>query len=115
MNNKTLIHYNIKKTSKGKLKIPEQLLTIVSVCIKEEIVLLVCNLIKESTDHVTYCVVEVDSAEGLAVDWIDRKLYWTDSSRDVIRAANLETGETVTVISTGLVNPRGIAVHPTRR
>lgn len=49
------------------------------------------------------------------MDWVARKLYWTDSSKDVIKAANLDTKEVETIVSTGLINPRGIAVHPTRR
>uniref|UniRef100_A0A3Q1I1W3 Epidermal growth factor n=1 Tax=Acanthochromis polyacanthus TaxID=80966 RepID=A0A3Q1I1W3_9TELE len=35
----------------------------------------------------------LDSPEGLAVDWVHRKMYWTDKSK-------------------GLEKPRGIAVHP---
>uniref|UniRef100_A0A3Q1BPG7 EGF-like domain-containing protein n=1 Tax=Amphiprion ocellaris TaxID=80972 RepID=A0A3Q1BPG7_AMPOC len=38
----------------------------------------------------------LDSPEGLAVDWVHRKMYWTDK-RCVIK---------------GLEKPRGIAVHP---
>lgn len=50
---------------------------------------------------------------GVAVDWIGRKLYWTDSAKDTIEVASLENSTLRTVlINRGLVNPRGIAVDP---
>ena len=52
------------------------------------------------------------SPEGLAIDWINRVLYWTDSGLQVIASAKLEDKTINNIITTGLVNPRGIAVHP---
>ena len=56
----------------------------------------------------------ISSPEGVSVDSVSRNVYWTDSSRDTIEVASLETGNRHTVISSGLVNVRGVAVHPGR-
>lgn len=58
---------------------------------------------------------DVISPEGLSVDWINRFLYWTDSGKKEIAVVNLDTKQRTTLISSGLVNPRGIAVHPFRQ
>lgn len=58
--------------------------------------------------------VEIGSPEGLSVDPVSQNLYWTDSLKDTIEVASLKTKQRKTVISTGLVNPRGIAVYPQR-
>ncbi|XP_050738868.1 nidogen-like isoform X2 [Eriocheir sinensis] len=50
--------------------------------------------------------------EDIAVDWVSKNIYWTDSSNDVVSVASIEDGKQLTVIKDGLVNPRGIAVHP---
>ena len=52
--------------------------------------------------------------EGLAVDWVARNLYWTDSGKRTIEVASLDERVTVvvTLVDEGLMNPRGIAVHP---
>lgn len=47
------------------------------------------------------------------MDWISRRLYWTDSSKDIIEVASLDDPrKRAVLISKGLVNPRGIAVDP---
>ncbi|GAB6025426.1 hypothetical protein CHUAL_011172 [Chamberlinius hualienensis] len=59
---------------------------------------------------------DVESPEGLAVDWVSRNLYWTDSLKDTIEVARLDvpSRDRKVIIDKGLVNPRGIAVYPTR-
>ncbi|XP_060821543.1 nidogen-like isoform X2 [Bombus pascuorum] len=57
---------------------------------------------------------KVSSPEGLAVDWISRNIFWTDSGKTTVEVANLETKKRKVLVSDGLVNPRGIAVHPYR-
>lgn len=56
----------------------------------------------------------IGSPEGLAVDWVSRNIYWTDSTNDTIEVANLDSKLRRTLFNTDLVNPRGIAVHPQR-
>lgn len=57
---------------------------------------------------------DIGSPEGLAIDWVSRNIYWTDSTKDTVEVANLETKLRRTLFDTQLVNPRGIAVHPQR-
>ncbi|XP_031842323.2 nidogen isoform X2 [Nomia melanderi] len=57
---------------------------------------------------------KVSSPEGLAVDWVSRNIFWTDSGSTTVEVANLETKKRKVLVSDGLVNPRGIAVHPYR-
>ncbi|XP_042869908.1 nidogen-like isoform X3 [Penaeus japonicus] len=57
---------------------------------------------------------DIGSPEDVAVDWISGNVYWTDSVNDVVSVASIETGKRKTIIENGLVNPRGIAVHPGR-
>ncbi|KAL9950472.1 hypothetical protein ACROYT_G042970 [Oculina patagonica] len=55
----------------------------------------------------------VQSPEGLAVDWINKKLYWTDAGAKVIEAADFNGRHRLALITTELTNPRAIIVHPT--
>ncbi|XP_043266975.1 nidogen isoform X2 [Venturia canescens] len=56
----------------------------------------------------------VSSAEGLSIDWVSRNIFWTDSGKATLEVANMDTKKRKVLASTGLVNPRGIAVHPYR-
>jgi hypothetical protein len=59
-------------------------------------------------------VADIGSPEGLAIDWASRNIYWTDSFSDTIEVANLDTKVRRVLFNSSLVNPRGIAVHPSR-
>lgn len=60
-------------------------------------------------------VLDVESPEGIAIDAISRRIYWTDSVKDTIEVASLEDpGLRSVLINKNLVNPRGIAVDPYR-
>lgn len=50
--------------------------------------------------------------EGVAVDWVSRNLYWTDSRRRTVEVSNLDGNNAKVVVKEGLVSPRGIALHP---
>ncbi|CAG0901758.1 unnamed protein product [Darwinula stevensoni] len=58
--------------------------------------------------------VGLSSPEGLAVDWLSKLIYWTDSTKDTIEFTSIESGRRRTLHSENLVNPRGIALHPGR-
>lgn len=70
----------------------------------------------DGTDRKTFISEDIISPEGVAVDWISRRLYWTDSTKDTIEVASLDNATLRTVIiNRNLVNPRGIAVDPLQR
>lgn len=56
---------------------------------------------------------EIAQVEGLAIDHVQRKMYWTDLGRDEVRRANLD-GSGIEVLASnashGLQNPVGIDV-----
>ncbi|ETN61938.1 nidogen [Anopheles darlingi] len=67
----------------------------------------------DGSDKKPFITKDIKSPEGVAVDWISRRLYWTDSEKDTIEVASLENPELRSVlVSKHLVNPRGIAVDP---
>ena len=56
---------------------------------------------------------DVKSPEGLAVDWLSRNIYFTDSESRTIEVASLNGKKHRKVlIRSNLQNPRGIAVDP---
>ncbi|XP_055899580.1 low-density lipoprotein receptor-related protein 4-like isoform X3 [Biomphalaria glabrata] len=55
---------------------------------------------------------ELATTDGLAVDWIARNLYWTDSGHDVIEVSRLDGSSRKTIIQQGLFEPRAIALFP---
>ncbi|XP_063703047.1 nidogen [Culicoides brevitarsis] len=56
---------------------------------------------------------DIVSPEGVAVDWISRRIYWTDSGKDTIEVASLDdASKRAVLVNKNLVNPRGIAVDP---
>ena len=52
--------------------------------------------------------------EGVAFDWLTRKLYWVDSGTRRIEVADVDSGDRTVLVSTGLERPRGLAVDPYR-
>ncbi|XP_015604569.1 nidogen-2 isoform X3 [Cephus cinctus] len=57
---------------------------------------------------------DINGAEGLSVDWVARNIYWTDSIKKTVEVANLNTKKRKVLVDEGLMNPRGMAVHPYR-
>jgi SHS2 domain-containing protein len=72
----------------------------------------IINRIRLDGTNYTVVLDNVESAEGLAVDWISRNLYYTDSVKHTIEVASLDGSNRKVLINTDLKNPRGIAVDP---
>ena len=55
----------------------------------------------------------METADGIAVDWIHRNLYWTDTGVDAISVSSLDGLKRTTLISGGgMDEPRAIQVDP---
>lgn len=52
------------------------------------------------------------SAEGLAVDWIGKNIYWVESNLDHIEVANMNGTHRRTLIAGDMESPRAISVDP---
>ena len=51
--------------------------------------------------------------DALAVDWIGRKLYWTDTGLKTLEVSEMDGSSTLVLLNTGMLEPRGIALDPT--
>uniref|UniRef100_A0AAR2KTG8 Low density lipoprotein receptor-related protein 5 n=1 Tax=Pygocentrus nattereri TaxID=42514 RepID=A0AAR2KTG8_PYGNA len=63
----------------------------------------------------TVVVSGLDSPDGLACDWLGRKLYWTDSETNRIEVANLDGTSRKVLFWQDLDQPRAIALNPQQR
>ncbi|XP_038047888.1 low-density lipoprotein receptor-related protein 2-like [Patiria miniata] len=52
------------------------------------------------------------NVEGLAVDWVTKKLYWTDKVTDLLEVSELDGSNRLSLLSSGLFEPRGLALDP---
>lgn len=49
--------------------------------------------------------------EGIAIDWVARKMYWLDRHSKHLDVAELD-GRNRKTLKAGISDPRGLAVHP---
>ena len=56
---------------------------------------------------------EVKHPDGVAVDWVARNLYWTDTGTDRIEVSRLNGTSRKVLISENLDEPRAITLDPT--
>ena len=57
----------------------------------------------------------LQSPDGLAVDWVSQKVYWTDGEKGTIEVASTNGEDHKLLIWEGLGKPRAIVVDPLRR
>lgn len=53
----------------------------------------------------------IAAVDGLTVDPVLRLIFWTDIGKRTISASKLDGQHVTTLISSGLVKPRAIALH----
>ncbi|MEE6527274.1 hypothetical protein FKM82_028537, partial [Ascaphus truei] len=68
----------------------------------------------DPTEHVVVINTQLHSPEGLALDWVHKNIYWTDSGNKTISVATSDGCKRKTLFSHGLSEPRAIAVDPTQ-
>lgn len=68
----------------------------------------------DTAEQVVLIDSQLNSPEGLAMDWIHKNIYWTDSGNKTISVATTDGRKRRTLFSTHLSEPRAIAVDPTR-
>lgn len=56
----------------------------------------------------------VKNPDGIAVDWIAKNLYWCDKTTDTIEVSKLDGKYRKVIINTGLQEPRGLEVFPSK-
>ncbi|XP_072505606.1 low-density lipoprotein receptor-related protein 8 isoform X3 [Notamacropus eugenii] len=66
----------------------------------------------DRTEQVVLIDSQLHSPEGLAVDWVHKHLYWTDSGNKTISVATVDGGRRKTLFNHDLSEPRAIAVDP---
>ena len=64
------------------------------------------NIIKETI------VSKVRTPDGIAVDWVTGKLYWTDAWAKKIEVSHMDGKDRRALIDTNLDMPRAIVLHP---
>eukprot|EP00073_Rattus_norvegicus_P036490 XP_008762168.1 PREDICTED: low-density lipoprotein receptor-related protein 8 isoform X13 [Rattus norvegicus] len=57
---------------------------------------------------------QLHSPEGLAVDWVHKHIYWTDSGNKTVSVATTDGRRRCTLFNRDLSEPRAIAVDPLR-
>ncbi|KAK6756777.1 hypothetical protein RB195_014916 [Necator americanus] len=62
------------------------------------------------TDHKSFYAADLNSPEGVAVDWSSRNVYYADSLKDEIGVASLDGKYQKALVTEGLVNPRALAL-----
>lgn len=54
----------------------------------------------------------LSTTDGIAVDWIAKNLYWTDTGRNVIEVSRMTGSSRKVVVKGNLDEPRAIALYP---
>ena len=71
------------------------------------------NILFSRTDVQVIVSSEVKHPDGVAVDWVARNLYWTDTGTDRIEVSRLNGSSRKVLISENLDEPRAITLDPT--
>lgn len=64
-------------------------------------------------EELTVASMGVVSPDGLACDWVGRKLYWTDSETNRLEVAELDGAHRKVLLWRDLDQPRAVALVPT--
>ncbi|MBN3316112.1 LRP8 protein, partial [Atractosteus spatula] len=70
------------------------------------------NKASDVSQQVTLIDSYLHSPEGLAMDWVHKNIYWTDSGNKSISVATADGKKRKTLVDTDLGEPRAIALDP---
>uniref|UniRef100_A0A8C1Y645 Low density lipoprotein receptor-related protein 8, apolipoprotein e receptor n=1 Tax=Cyprinus carpio TaxID=7962 RepID=A0A8C1Y645_CYPCA len=70
------------------------------------------NKASDASQQITLIDTALHSPEGLAMDWVHKNIYWTDSGDKTISVATGDGKKRKVLIDTELGEPRAIAVDP---
>ncbi|XP_059416188.1 low-density lipoprotein receptor-related protein 8-like isoform X6 [Carassius carassius] len=70
------------------------------------------NKASDASQQITLIDTALHSPEGLAVDWVHKNIYWTDSGHKTISVATGDGKKRKVLIHTELGEPRAIVVDP---
>uniref|UniRef100_A0A4W4ES41 EGF-like domain-containing protein n=1 Tax=Electrophorus electricus TaxID=8005 RepID=A0A4W4ES41_ELEEL len=70
------------------------------------------NKASNASEQITLIESALHSPEGIAVDWVHKNIYWTDSGHKTISVATNDGKKRKILIDTELSEPRAIAVDP---
>uniref|UniRef100_A0A8C2CJD9 Low density lipoprotein receptor-related protein 8, apolipoprotein e receptor n=1 Tax=Cyprinus carpio TaxID=7962 RepID=A0A8C2CJD9_CYPCA len=70
------------------------------------------NKASDASQQITLIDTALHSPEGLAMDWVHKNIYWTDSGHKTISVATGDGKKRKVLIDTELGEPRAIAVDP---
>lgn len=68
--------------------------------------------LKKGSSVETVVSVGLMRSEGLAIDWVTKKIYWTDSHLKLIEVVNLDGSQRSVLVWNNLDRPRAIVVDP---
>ena len=61
-------------------------------------------------------IIMIIVSDGIAWDWLNKKLYWSDSEHQEIEVLDPNSGDRMQLVGTGLNTiPRDVAVDPNTR
>lgn len=66
----------------------------------------------DGTNIVNVISKDLVTPDGLALDWVAKNIYWSDTGRNVIEVSRIDGSSRRTLIDLDLDEPRAIAVHP---
>ncbi|XP_006902182.1 PREDICTED: low-density lipoprotein receptor-related protein 2 [Elephantulus edwardii] len=73
---------------------------------------MIWSAFQNGTDIKVVHVHGVGKTQSIAVDWVGRNLYWTDSNLGAIEVSNLDGSFRTVLLSVNITSPRGLALDP---